>query len=718
MSSGKKTIGLIILLFIFLVCFNPPCRADVVQKHRFVVLVYDDSGSMSQNHSSNWEKANYSLQSLAGLLDSGDKLYVVKMSQPESPEEIPLEAKARQAAIDKIRNTVNAGENTPFETIRTAAKLLEQTSSDYERWLVISSDGQFQISKDEGCSGDQFSEFLETYKNKTGNSSINMVFLAIGNQVPNDLKIAWGNSVGQAPLEAVDADGIIARMNEIAALITSRDPEHAEDSQLQLEYKNNNTVAIQSPFPLRRLTIIRQSVKDSSLILESMQVNGKSVDASLNVSGPYAVGTPIGGNEVVAGHIMHVTLNSSVLPEGTYNLTFNQDVSKDRENIKFLAEAAIDFNCAFYKKQGSKYIKVSNANANVGDTVQARIQILRAGESKPMPIDKIANQVEASVKINGQKEINLQANLASDTFIANGIKLEQGIMNARFTLTVRGWYKNSKYITLNIVQLQPRNLGLRVEPDNWNASLKSMESAGPIRLVPTVDGRPMTEEKFAEIKDNLHLQGSKLKIKVSQEKNSFILQPQRSFGGAAFTPVGLQTVNAELQGRVADEKAQAAVSILIKDIPWYEKYGPLIAWPLVIILLLVYVLGLIKKPRFYKDNSYVNHISEISNYDWERVQPRAELLKSNWFSRYLVPYQAETVEIGSLTFIATGHVWSVKVDRESLGRVLEQEGTGVRLAGSTITVDDLNADLIMSSNDELVIQRRNPDTKEWFKYLT
>jgi len=713
LCTYRKSWGIIfpaiILTLIF--AFINTGIAGEAPKHRFVVLVYDDSGSMSENQSTDWEKANYSLQSLAALLDSNDRLYVVRMSAPGSVQEVRLDPAIRQQSIDQIKTTGSIGPNTPFQTVGTAASFLESAPRNYQRWLVISSDGRFQTG-DREVNESEFYSYLDDYINHTGNKDINLVFLAIGSQVPAELKTAWMQAVVKTPMEAADSAEIIARMNEISALITSRDPSHPLDGNLRVKYFNGNGVRLSSPFPLRRLTVLYQGSSDIPLTLRSIRVNNKP--SQLQVSGPFLTGTPLGGSEQIAGRFLHIGTSGSEIPEGTYTLVFEQDISKQHKNLKFLPETALDFTCEFYKQENGKTVRVTSANAMADDIVEARVQILSANGKKPLKLAGIANLVEVTANIGSYRGISLQSDIAHNCFTAHGVKLAKGSIDAHFTMTVRGWYQGSKNIHLEVKYLPPRQLGLRITPAAWNCPVDQLQAAAPIMITPLANGRPMTQEEFAEIKNNLKLTAPGVRIQTEPGEQAFKLYIKKSKWGVAFTGTGQFVVKAELQGRVPGERISGDVHLTISDIPWYKKYGPLIAWPLGILLLLVYVYGIITKPRFFSASTHVKHKRETADYDWEFTPERTEGLSSSWARKYLVPFTPETVQIGSIQFIATGRASSIKLSQESLQNLLRDKGTQIRLAGCTIDADEVTHDLIMGLGDELLIRR--PGRQEWFSY--
>ncbi len=701
-------------MIISVILYAIPIEANnaQIQKHRIVVLVYDDSGSMDYQCNS-WEKANYSLQALTGLLDSKDQLLVVRMSTPEQVSNIELGDSRRQSSINGIRNTPNANGSTPFAALQTAANYLGTADQDYERWLVLITDGEIYKNENDTLSTGEFSNFLEEFLNQKDNCKINCIFLAIGNQVPSEFKTAWKISTGQSALEASDASEIIQRMDEISALITSRDPGHAVESPLEVKYISPDTVEISSPFPVRRFTILRQSGADTSLSLQKAQ---KDSNKPLQITGPFTIGTPVGGTDRVAGRIIHIQDPAAAMPAGKYRLGFAADVSAQQEQIKYLAELAVDFNCGFYKTEGNKLVKIDSTNSFTGEKVQAQVEIIDAGSGEVLDVSQLTGLIEVVMDIDDSPTEILQMDANSNAFVSRAFTLQAGKSNARFTMSITGWYQASKNCVLEITDRPVRNLGLIIEPAEWRGSLDQLDETDPIYIIPTVDGRPMTESEFTEIKDNLQV-NTEAKIRVKAAKDHFEIHPELAALGMAFTPAGSLEAEVQLTGRIPGEEVRDGLSIYIEDLPWWIKYRPWIVYPLLFLFALWYINGIVRKPRFARDEAFISHetTSILNGRPSSASNPVTERLAGGWFQRWLVPYRAETLAIAGLTFIAMPNKSCIKISQESLENELDAEGTRIFASGIKVDKEDLASDIILNGGEELLIERRV--RRERFKYI-
>lgn len=713
-SSICLSMAILILVPIFSCIIPFTTQADEFQKHRFVVLVYDDSGSMSYQCNS-WEKANYSLQALTGLLDREDQLLVVRMSTPEQVSKIELGNSQRQSSINGIRNTPNANGSTPFAALQTATKQLAGVGREYECWLVLLSDGEIykNTNENETLSVDEFSTFMETFMQDTCDQGVNCIFLAIGDQVPQEFKTAWNSSTGQKVLEARNPGEIIDRMNQISAVITSRDPDNAVDSPLEVNYIGSDKVEIAAPFPLRRLTIFSQAGKDAGI---QMKIAESESGDTLQITGPYTIGTPVGGSDHVAGRIIHIQDSRSVMPAGKYQLVFGEDISGQHSQIKYLAELAVDFACGLYKTEGDKLKQVDSSSAFTGDEVQARVKIIDADSGKALDLSKITGLIEVVMDIDGGSPEPLNIDLSSNAFVSRAFKLQEGKLNARFTMTITGWYQATKYCGLEVKDQPIRNLGLSIEPSEWRERLDQLENAEPICVTPTIDGRPMTENEFLEFSDKLQID-TKAKIRVEMLNEHFEIYPELASLGMAFTPTGRLEAELLLNGRIAGEEAKGDLVIVIEDIPWWIKYRPWIIYPIIILIGLWYINGIIRKPRFARDEAYINHetTSIVNGRPSSASNPFTERLAGGWFQRWLVPYRPESMAIAGITFIAMPHKSCIKISRDSLENELDAEGTRIFASGIKLDKEDLRSDIILNNSEELLIERRV--RREKFKYV-
>jgi len=104
---------------------------------------------MSSNHSVNWSYTNYAVQTLCGLLNADDELYITYMSDPGTSVVPGDFSTNRQNAADNIRSALDSG-NTPQSAVTTVQnKLVERYGSnrssgiETEYWLIVPSDVEF-----------------------------------------------------------------------------------------------------------------------------------------------------------------------------------------------------------------------------------------------------------------------------------------------------------------------------------------------------------------------------------------------------------------------------------------------------------------------------------------------------------------------------------------------------------------------------------------------
>ncbi len=257
---------------------------------------------------------------------------------------------------------------------------------------------------------------------------------------------------------------------------------------------------------------------------------------------------------------------------------------------------------------------------------------------------------------------------------------------------------------------------MKIEPAEWRGSLDQLDEADPICITPTIDGRPMTESEFTEIKDNLQV-NTEAKIKVEAVKDHFEIHPELAALGMAFTPVGNLDADVVLTGRISGEEVRDSLSIYIEDLPWWVKYRSWIVYPLLFIIALWYINGVIRKPRFAREEAFINHetTSILNGRPSSASNPVTERLAGGWFQRWLVPYRPESLAIAGLTFIAMPNKSCIKISRESLENELDGEGTRIFSSGIKLAKEDLVSDLVLNDGEELLIERRV--SREKFKYI-
>ncbi|MCA1792042.1 MAG: VWA domain-containing protein, partial [Thioalkalivibrio sp.] len=326
-----------------LALFSPQALA------RTVLLVYDDSGSMVEDGVRYHEFANYATQNMAALLAPGDRLEVVRLSQPEQVVTL-LPEQSTDEVIDTVASWVAAG-STPYIAVQTAMARLRELARDQPRsddesyWLIVFSDGAFDSFRDDVQEGiDTVPGDVAALRRDFADRRFGIVYLGIGTRADTYAE-PWRRA-GVLSLTAPDAPAVAEALFDIAAVITERDPAgQGLDEGLTASPGNRpGTVAVETELPLARLATFYQSERplehgfdaaDSSL----RTTDGERVD--LQARGPYDTA---GGGLYGVVNVIEADEAFRVLRPGTFQLALSGPgaVDVDPARLRVLPEVALD----------------------------------------------------------------------------------------------------------------------------------------------------------------------------------------------------------------------------------------------------------------------------------------------------------------------------------------------------------------------------------------
>jgi hypothetical protein len=199
-------------------------------KPKQINLVLDDSGSMfhadgGQRLLDRWSKAKYALEVFAALMNPNDTLTVYRLSDfagSGGTRQPFLEMSGQDspdARVGVIRAMQLEGRGTPFAAVEKAFEDLLK-SPDPDRWLVVVTDGEFEVadqSIDEKALNERLREFVK--ESQTGNAPIKIAYLAIGEGIPT---VTPDRKLGIFSEEAPNADQLLLRMNDLADRVFGR----------------------------------------------------------------------------------------------------------------------------------------------------------------------------------------------------------------------------------------------------------------------------------------------------------------------------------------------------------------------------------------------------------------------------------------------------------------------------------------------------------------
>jgi hypothetical protein len=736
MIGMYKRLVLMLVLLIFSFCISTsPANAKTdprIPKNKIVVLVYDDSGSMWEQPGAdskmlpidNWKYANYALQSFVALMDTQDQLKVVFMSSPKVTEPFELDEKLRQLGIEQIR-AWNEKRSTPLHSLHTALNELNTAADSYDHsdfWLIVLTDGIFneishldqkytkeQIEKNKNDIFKKMKDLKSKMDQKEASFQTTLIpietYLKPEEQlIMEDFKRQWKESSDGMVLESEGQLDIIDRINEVAALMTNRDPSEQELFDLNPVLEGNQLI-LQSPFPLRRITVMEQSAEEHATFqMKEFYMNDKRIEQGME--GPYKIKTPEDPerlNPPIRGTFTHLknVNGDAIIESGSYKIVFDKPLTEEqKKNIQVLAEPAVDFKMEFQKINDDGSLTSDPSLFFEGSKMRIETTLLKSESSdeeidiREIDVDSLF-EVEAQI---GEATVPLTYDNKLNTFIGDFTLSKKNEIPVQTRVNIKGFYEKVKETSLTVNPL--RNLELVAETDSWSAPLNQLDEAKPLKITPMVNGEEMSAEELKKIFNKLEVEPTgNLKIEKKREGNQILLYPKASTPMFR-TAVGEVPLKLTLPGTYPNEIAEETFTLNIQDISVFKKYGidalKLLGW----LLLIAYIVGIIIKPRFNKNRFSIEYKQARRREKIKDARSMTENFHTNPVTRWLWPYFAEKKTINELTFKATRHK-----DRVLLAKDSQDSELVVR--HQKLLEKSNKGDIPISHNDEIEIARTN-----------
>ncbi|ANV71062.1 VWA domain-containing protein [Bacillus cereus] len=686
------------MLFLFICLPLSAFAKGEEAKERVVSLVYDDSGSMRNND--RWKYANYALQSLVALLDEKDKFSYVPMSKPNEPLNISLTKDKRQTEIEGI-GAWKTYLNTPFSAVETAMQSIKKEADidgKREFWLIVLTDGAFNdLEKDKVGGKEQILRKLAHFKKEMDAKKISLHPVLItmeedlGQQEKeqlNTFKEIWKKEINGVTMPSSGEDGIVKSVNQVAALVANRDPFSSVESIVKTKVVGKR-VEITTPFPLKRMTLVRQSPS-----LPDYQVT--QISKPLQLQSSFSIHAP--GEAKLFGNIVHIsTENEEVIKPGTYTIEVDQDIEK--EGLQVLVEPALNYTVSTYAKDDSSQKNVEKMYEGVTAVIEA----------KPTELPVQSSYFQAELEIEG-KQYPMKWDDKKHVFYYE-MKIAKGLVRGKVHMNIKGFYRQTKEFKIEVTE-KPK-LSLQTITKDYEEKVTNLENSKPFIIQPQLDGKPMTEEAVKKLLKSTGVTSKQsINYEIKQHGNQIYVYPRPYYSDTFnFTDTG--TVEATIV--MQDSKLQEVkknITFHIQDAPFYEKYALIFKFVIPITLLLlvvgIIVLGWIVRPRFHrKALLYYEWDQEVAK-DW-LYQSEPELLRNKWWNHYFgIPFRAERKTVQSVTFIAKKGSKSVFVAKES-------QVVGMIIDGMFITEDEVGMEHKTLYPNELLLIDRGYG-KEIYKY--
>ena len=501
MKKRYLCITIIISLVMILMGGLSIARAGTIQKKKLIHVVIDDSGSMET--AGRWEKAQYAMQILAGLLNPEDELEIYYLNSGK--QKVDLSAKGIQKTMKTIAKQDHTPYMTSFKQVRQAYSDIQikckDRKNEYDQcWLVVLSDGAFNQDafKDGDFSSDHRTEekttllrsTFEQYTNSPlGNGKrLQIIYCRIGTLVlsnPNDsnapLIIEKSNTDRDELARkgifcyAAGEDMVIPVMKEIANQISGRSPIASEN----ISRADDNSIQVNVNIPLFNFVVLIQGTDAELINVESKSNGNLTISRNAMVepgtrwkkdrtsSDNIYIVTDDDGNiaTIPSGGVYTIEGNNDNIPTGEYTLSFNKSISSNQ--VMILAEPALEIKLKHYK-DGLEFSTEPGKTIFVGQNYGASAIIYEYGKyDDGFDTSKLPNGSLLTTEVDNGKDSNGEPRRikVGESQIATIDEVVEDKVSVRGCLSMPGFNDILTYAEFIPMQGLPDTVTVTVDPN-------------------------------------------------------------------------------------------------------------------------------------------------------------------------------------------------------------------------------------------------------------
>ena len=517
-----KRKGRILLAFLLVLCIafsnSNYVKADKAQTKRTIAIVYDNSGSMYKNYSTNvpletWCQATYAVEVFASMINEGDTVLIYPMNRIEvsgkpytmrNPLRITSAEQAKE--FETVVSPHDPGQvDTPIESIDAAFEGLTAESGD-EKWLIVLTDGAI-FNDAKGNALPDTKKALEERLSRDANQ-VNVLYLGIGEGInPPDIN---GKYVTDSVVARDGAD-VPKVLTKMCNQIFGRD---------ELNFSGND---VSFDVSLKQLFVFVQGENISDVTITD--AGGASVGTagtqyplkyaeggSANPEIPFSIDTSLQG----------VIATFSEIPSGSYSLRYSGNAASvgvyyepDVDVILQLVDAdggvvtkedelkPGDYKMAFGLVDNQTGLATNSALIGKQNYI---IRYTLNGETREENFDK-ANTIDVQLK-------------AGDSLTLDELTAEY-LSGYRITKTGSdfGW----PFSGIEVNNLPAGDLKVFVSGGQDRYRISDMMEAKPFEIQLEYDGNILSEEELHNANISFDITGGNLKISSVQEKNKVLM---------------------------------------------------------------------------------------------------------------------------------------------------------------------------------------------------
>ena len=297
-----------------------------------------------------------------------------------------------------------------------------------------------------------------------------------------------------------------------------------------------------------------------------------------------------------------------------------------------LFEPALDMEVRLYKDGET----VSSESLSEGEVITAQIHIIDPATGQIIPPSALPGTPMCGITI---RDANGELSVATD-------KLEftttAGELEVAALASLPGYFdlRTFEQARVRLVEL------ILDKPHGWSGTLANIKGMSPLAAQVVIDGRRATAGEMATMSINVSSDKSlKFDLEKDVAQGSFLVRPKQNLL-KLLTPTGTTPVQLTLDTGHPGEQIAKSVNLTLLDMPWYQK----LLWPFLLLSLCLLTAGYITKPRFDRQNAYIEHWSE-RKMGGITARPRTRRFEPQSISRFS-PFTPEVSTVAGIKFKA------------------------------------------------------------------
>ena len=515
---------------------KPPTIAGLSteKKGKAISVIFDNSSSMYQEkekYTSRWVEADYALKALYAMMNSEDILDLYIMGDYSGEKEPKTTSISSISDIEDKMNEMVFTEMTYFQGVQKAAKYMSDNYKDKDCWIVILTDGTFNMPKElfpklpknmpqEEINKERAKILLRNLKTTIEDTDISIAYVPIG---------AGATDLSEMDLEHIITtemkDDIIGQVTEIINKIYQRVKLDEETQKKYLTQKDTGDMNVTLDIPLEKMIVFFQSSGQEDLYTKLNPAQDpwmKEENGRINLNTRNSETISVEDSIVFAGKTEPPSKDSTVSKYSIEKFRYHMlkgsvycinDSLGDITSVQIKPnDAAVDIyyqpavNIKFeYWQDGVQVINCADEEQDLG---LENSQYLQEGEFtvKLVAVDNNGEKINQDSKLLNSEKFDVKLTSEGKNFElkkgSNAYEYNVQADRGEYELTVTTPW--NEVITTNISVQEKRKAIEIVKPDNTKLNIdKTADGESDFFVSVTENGASPSEESLKRIKVTL-----------------------------------------------------------------------------------------------------------------------------------------------------------------------------------------------------------------------